>query len=73
MPLIDNETFYSSAIEKHGVTAKGLNWASKENQLIRFNKILELLPKDLSELTLIDAGCGFGDFYNFLVNDKIIF
>ena len=70
MPLINSEMFYSSAIEKFGITARGLNWSSKKNQLIRFEKILEQLPKDLSELTLIDAGCGFGDFYNYLLKKK---
>lgn len=70
MPLIDNERFYSSAIKIHGVTAKGVNWASKENQLLRFKMILDFLPEDLTELTIVDAGCGFGDFYNYLLKKK---
>ena len=70
MPRIDSEKFYTSAIEMHGTSAKGVNWASRENQLLRFDALLELLPKDLSSFTIADAGCGFGDLYNYMVKKK---
>jgi len=63
MPRIDSEKFYTSAIDMHGVSAKGVNWNSKESQHIRFDAIMEMLPPSLREFTLVDAGCGFGDFY----------
>ena len=66
MPRIDNEKFYTSAIQKYGITAKGVNWISSSTQKIRFKAILEMLPSDLSNSTLIDAGCGFGDLYIYL-------
>ena len=70
MPRIDSEKFYTSAIEMHGTSAKGVNWASKENQLLRFDALLELLPKDLSSFTIADAGCGFGDLYTYMSKKK---
>lgn len=70
MARINSEKFYTSAINVHGTTAKGVNWASKENQELRFDIILELLPKDLSGSTLVDAGCGFGDFYTYMKKKK---
>ena len=70
MPKVDNKTFYSSAIEKYGVTAKGVNWHSKESQKLRFEIILEMLPQDLSSYTIADAGCGFGDLYLFMQKKK---
>ncbi|MEA1981940.1 MAG: class I SAM-dependent methyltransferase [Campylobacterota bacterium] len=70
MPKIDSEKFYTSAIEKFGITAKGVNWASKKNQELRFEVLLKLLPDDLSSFTLADAGCGFGDFYFYLQKKK---
>ena len=70
MPRIDTQKFYTSAIEKFGVSAKGVNWASKANQVIRFDAILKLLPSDLAQVTLVDAGCGFGDFYLYLEKKK---
>ncbi|MDD5157812.1 class I SAM-dependent methyltransferase [Sulfurimonas sp.] len=70
MPRIDNEKFYSSAIEKFGTTAKGVNWHSSESQKLRFKIILEMLPNDISGYTIADAGCGFGDFFTYLKKKK---
>lgn len=66
MPRIDSKKFYSSAIEMYGVSAKGVNWHSKESQKTRFDIIAKLLPQDLSQTTIADAGCGFGDLYHYL-------
>ena len=66
MPRINNKQFYESAIKKYGLTAKGVHWNSKASQEIRFETILSMLPNDLSRYTLVDAGCGFGDFYTYL-------
>ncbi len=70
MPRINSEKFYTSAIEMHGTSPKGVNWASKENQLLRFDAILELLPKDLFSYSIVDAGCGFGDFYTYMTKKQ---
>ncbi len=70
MPRIDSQKFYTSAIEMHGTNAKGVNWASKENQLLRFKAILKLLPNPLDSYSLADAGCGFGDFFTYLNKKK---
>lgn len=70
MPRIDSEKFYSSAIDKYGTTAKGVNWHSKESQRIRFDIILEMLPQNISLNTIADAGCGFGDLYTYMLKKK---
>jgi SAM-dependent methyltransferase len=70
MPRIDSQKFYTSAIEMYGTTAKGVNWASKENQFLRFDAILKLLPSKLNSYTIADAGCGFGDFYLYMYKKK---
>jgi SAM-dependent methyltransferase len=70
MPKIDNEKFYTSAIEKFGTTARGLNWASRENQQLRFKELVRYLPTDMQHYTLVDAGCGFGDLYHYLCKKK---
>lgn len=67
MPRIDNEKFYTSAIQKHGTTAKGVNWISKDTQNIRFDVILSMLPDDISSFSIADAGCGFGDLYMYML------
>lgn len=70
MPRIDNEKFYSSAIERFGTTAKGVNWHSSESQKLRFEIILMILPNDISSYTIADAGCGFGDLFIYLSKKK---
>lgn len=70
MPRIDNEKFYTSAIKKYGTSAKGVNWNSKENQTVRFEKILEMMPSNIEMFSLADAGCGFGDLYTYMSKNK---
>ncbi len=70
MAKIDNKTFYSSAIEMYGITAKGVNWHSKESQNLRFKIILEMLPEVMSDFSVADAGCGFGDLYHYMLKKK---
>lgn len=63
---IDNRTFYKGALKKHKEGVGALHWNSVESQESRFKVIYQLLPTDLSEATLVDAGCGFADFYLYL-------
>ena len=71
MPKIDTRQFYYSALKRYGTTPQALHWIDHNRQTIRFRQILHALPKDLASTTLVDAGCGFGDFYLFLQkNDK---
>ena len=73
MPRIDNQKFYANALKLHGSSAKGLNWTSSAHQSLRFDILLDLLPQDLSSFSLVDAGCGFGDFYFYLqANQKSV-
>jgi len=64
MNRIDNEHFYHSGIIKYGYTPQGLRWHSRESQEIRFSQIVSLLP--LNTLSVVDAGCGFGDLFLYL-------
>ena len=60
-----NNQFYLQAYEKHGVSAKGVHWNSKKSQYIRF-EILTSFLKDIKNSSIIDIGCGFGEYLNFL-------
>ena len=73
MPRIDNTKFYHAALKKYGVSAEGVNWNSEHSQIKRFEIIYKLLKTDLSKNTVADAGCGFGDFYLYLKEQKEIF
>ena len=67
MPRINNDTFYKNALKKHGANAKGLNWHDDYSQIKRFEIFHELLQNDIEDDDImIDAGCGFGDFYTYI-------
>ncbi len=67
MPRINNDTFYKHALNKYGPNAKGLNWHDDFSQLKRFEVIHTLIQEDIEDKDImIDAGCGFGDFYTYI-------
>ncbi|MBK1717935.1 class I SAM-dependent methyltransferase [Thiocystis violacea] len=69
MPRVDNEIFYRTALETHGATAEGVHWNSVESQEVRFRVLRSQLPDDLSAISLVDAGCGFGDLHAYLCRE----
>jgi len=68
---INNQDFYTKAYEKHGITAKGVNWNSKESQELRFEVLMDILGKEICDSKIVDAGCGFGELYAYWVERKI--
>jgi SAM-dependent methyltransferase len=66
MPRVDTESFYHHALARYGDNAEGVHWRSTESQQIRFQVLRDLLPADLSRLSLVDVGCGLGDLHAFL-------
>lgn len=65
MPRIDQKQFYNKALAKYGKSAKALHWRSEQAQQVRFKQIASFLPHT-EAYTVVDAGCGFGDFATFL-------
>jgi Trans-aconitate methyltransferase len=59
-----NIEFYSSLLDKHGLNPQSLNWGSQQSQETRF-KILAGIA-ELKNQSILDVGCGLGDFYNWL-------
>ena len=66
MSRINSKQFYKNALKKHGITPKGVCWLDGARQQLRFDVIHSFLPHNLLSYSLVDAGCGFGDFYHFL-------
>lgn len=67
-----NLDFYNKAYKKHGITARGLNWHSEKSQKIRFEVLSRFIKDEISSSSIVDAGCGFGDFYFFLQKQNLI-
>ena len=56
---------YESRYIELGYDVKTLGWGSLESQLLRFKVLSEI--GDLSETSVCDIGCGFGDLYPYLL------
>lgn len=70
MPRVDTQEFYQAAIDRHGTSAEGVHWNSRYTQECRFDVLRAFLPEDISTLTLVDIGCGFGDLHQYLARNQ---
>lgn len=68
---IDDTTIkrYNKRFEEYGIEAKTLGWGSKEDQIVRFETTTTYT--DFAGKTVLDIGCGFADFYQFLCEKEI--
>ncbi len=57
-------SFYEEALEKYGVDYRSLHWSSIRTQLARFEVLYDIGP--YSGCSILDIGCGLGDFYQYL-------
>lgn len=67
---IDNHKFYTKAIKEYGISAKGVRWHSRETQVLRFEVLTSFIKDDITNSFLVDAGCGFGDYYEYLITNQ---
>lgn len=70
MAFEDNQRFYEGAIKEYGISALGVHWSSKENQYKRFEIITTLINKKLQSHSFADIGCGFGEYYQYLLQNN---
>lgn len=63
--LID---LYTSHYKTYGATPRGLGWGTKERTTLRYHILSSRW--NLENTTILDVGCGFGDFYGFLTQQK---
>jgi SAM-dependent methyltransferase len=55
---------YDELVEIHGDSPLGLGWGPKDRRELRFKVLIE--PWDLRNASILDIGCGFGDFHGHL-------
>ena len=61
--------FFDRHVRHHGTHINSLGWFSKESQYTRFDVIATYLPK--SPFSVLDVGCGFGDFFHYCQINEI--
>jgi 2-polyprenyl-3-methyl-5-hydroxy-6-metoxy-1,4-benzoquinol methylase len=67
----DNNEFYEKSIRRYGISAQGVHWNSDFTQYKRFQILTDFIKKDIKNSSIIDAGCGFGEYYNYLFDNKL--
>ena len=65
-----NKSFYAQSIKDYGVSHKGVHWSTKYNQYVRFDVLTDFIKEDIKNATIIDAGCGFAEYYTFLEKNQ---
>jgi ubiquinone/menaquinone biosynthesis C-methylase UbiE len=69
--LKDNEVataHFNKGFMKHGPTVRALSWGTEASQKKRFKVLREI--GDLKAESVLDVGCGFGDFFGFLKEER---
>ncbi len=67
----NNTQFYKRVIKKYGISARGVHWSCEESQYIRFKILSEFIKNDIKDSAIVDAGCGFGEYYNYLYDNDL--
>ena len=57
--------FYNKKFTSFGNSLKTIGWSNRNDQYLRFEKLI--YNYNLNNKTILDVGCGFGDFYKFLI------
>jgi SAM-dependent methyltransferase len=63
--LSEVAAYYASKLQAHGSTPQGVDWNGMDSHVTRHRQFLRLLD-GAADASIIDLGCGFGDFLRFL-------
>lgn len=56
--------YYETRLSQHGPTPQGVDWNGPESHEVRHRQFLRLIEEPSA--SVLDLGCGFGDFLRFL-------
>jgi len=62
-------SLYETRLKEHGDSVKTMGWRNREQQYLRFKILSEI--GDLNGAKILDIGCGFGDFHQYLINENM--
>lgn len=63
--LTEIGAYYSARLAEHGPCPRGVDWNGVDSQRLRHRQFLRLLEDDPTS-SVLDLGCGYGDFLPFL-------
>lgn len=60
---------YNERLKKYGADIRALAVGNMERQIVRYEILSQI--GDLNNCSVLDVGCGFGDFYGFLLSKRL--
>lgn len=63
--LNEVRNYYSEKVLAHGTTPRGVDWNSKESQILRFDQLTKIFRKE-DVFSVLDFGAGYGALYEYL-------
>lgn len=63
------QDYFESCLARHGATAKGVDWRDEDAQNLRFHEISKIFierAQVTKDFSLVDFGCGFGSYLDYL-------
>jgi SAM-dependent methyltransferase len=63
--LGDVARYYTSKLEQHGTTARGVDWNGEVSQTLRFDQLLRIVD-GAGRFSINDLGCGYGALLDYL-------
>lgn len=63
--LGDVARYYTSKLEEHGTTARGVDWNGEDSQTLRFDQLLRIVDV-AGRFSINDVGCGYGALLDYL-------
>lgn len=66
------EGYYSEKVAKHGATAEGVDWNSKDSQELRFGQLLKVCD-ERAGFSINDYGCGYGALADYMLAEGYTF
>jgi SAM-dependent methyltransferase len=66
-----NNKFYKQSFTTYGTSHRAVHWNSKYSQYKRFEVLTSFIKDEIEDLSIIDAGCGFGEYYKYLQHHNL--
>jgi SAM-dependent methyltransferase len=63
--LTEVADYYTSKLEEHGETPRGVDWNGEESQKLRFEQLCKVIDTS-NRFSINDLGCGYGALYDFI-------
>ncbi|MEA2018695.1 MAG: methyltransferase domain-containing protein [Campylobacterota bacterium] len=59
------EKLYTDSLKEHGTSSKAVGWTTGDGQMLRFDKLIEVIEDRNEAFSVNDLGCGYGSMFEY--------